>query len=80
MKRLWIDIWTILVAVIMVAFILVVAFGIWWVITWLLIQMLGYFGVPGFPRDFPLWLPLALAVVTGILRTIFSRNTVEVKK
>jgi hypothetical protein len=79
MESVWNDILTILASLIMVAIILAAAFGIWWVIAWLLVQMLGFFGVPGFPRDFPLWLPLALAVVTGILRSIFSKN-VEVKK
>jgi len=74
------TIWTIIVAIFMVAGFLALFFGCWSVVTWLLVQLLGFFGVPGFPRDFPLWVPLALAVATGVLRSIFSRSTVEVKK
>ena len=51
---------------------LALVYGFWWVALWALSQLLAWFGVVGFPKDFPWWMPLVLALVTSLLAHPFK--------
>jgi amino acid transporter len=54
--------------------ILCLAYAIDWLILVALVNLLGWFGVNGFPKPFPWWMPIALALVLMALRSVFVQS------